>query len=122
MFKQFIIALGAFVAATAFAAVDVNKASLADLESIKGIGPTTSAQILGERQKAPFKGWNDLTTRVKGVGDTSVAKFSQNGLTVNGTAFSGPTAAGASKSRSAAPVTSMGTKKKADAGAMPATK
>ena len=49
MFKQIIIALGALVAATGFAAVDVNKASLAELESIKGIGPTTSAQILGER-------------------------------------------------------------------------
>ena len=122
MFKQIIITLGAFVAATAFAAVDVNKASLADLESIKGIGPTTSAQILGERQKAPFKDWNDLTTRVKGVGDASAAKFSQNGLTVNGTTFSRPTAAGATQSPSATPVTATGTKKKADAGAMPATK
>jgi hypothetical protein len=34
MFKQFIIALGALIAATAFAAVDVNKASQAELESI----------------------------------------------------------------------------------------
>ena len=33
-----------------------------------------SAQILGERQKAPFKDWNDLTTRVKGVGDASAAQ------------------------------------------------
>ena len=120
MFKQIIIALGALVAATAFAAVDVNKASQAELESIKGIGPTTSAQILGERQKAPFKDWNDLSTRVKGVGDASAAKFSQNGLTVNGTAFTGPTAAGAGKSPAATPA--PGTKKKADAGGMPATK
>ena len=68
MFKQFIIALGALVAATAFAAVDVNKASQAELESIKGIGPTISTQIRGERQKGPFKDWSDLTTPVKGVG------------------------------------------------------
>ena len=106
--------------ATAFAAVDVNKASQAELESIKGIGPTNSAQILGERQKAPFKDWSDLTTRVKGVGDASAAKFSQNGLTVNGTAFTGPTAGGAAKAPAATPA--AGTKKKADAGAMPATK
>ena len=60
MFKQLIVALGALVAATAFAAVDVNKASQAELESIKGIGPTISTQILGERQKGPFKDWSDL--------------------------------------------------------------
>ena len=93
MFKQIIIALGALVAATAFAAVDVNKASQAELESVKGIGPTLSAQILGERQKAPFKDWSDLTTRVKGVGDASASKFSQNGLTVNAArALTGETA------------------------------
>jgi competence protein ComEA len=120
MFKQFIIALGALgalIAATAFAAVDVNKASQAELESIKGIGPTISTQILGERQKGPFKDWSDLTTRVKGVGEASAGKFSQNGLTVNGTAFAGPVPG-------AVPVTPVkGTKKKADAAAgMPAKK
>jgi competence protein ComEA len=118
MFKQFIIALGALVAATAFAAVDVNKASQAELESIKGIGPTISAQILGERQKAPFKDWSDLTTRVKGVGDASASKFSQNGLTVNGAAFAGPTSSGAVPTTAA-----TGTKKNADAATgMPAKK
>ena len=121
MFKQIIIALGALVAATAFAAVDVNKASQAELEAIKGIGPTISAQILGERQKAPFKDWSDLTTRVKGVGDASASKFSQNGLTVNGVAFAGSNAGGASPAPSAAPA--AGTKKKADgATGMPAKK
>ena len=71
MFKQIVVALAALVAATAFAAVDVNKASQAELESIKGIGPTISTQILDERKKAPFKDWNDLITRVKGVGDAA---------------------------------------------------
>ena len=115
MIKQVIIALGALVAAAAFAAVDVNKASQAELESIKGIGPTTSAQILGERQKAPFKDWQDLTTRVKGVGDASAAKFSRDGLTVNGSAFSGAAPAAAAKT----PATSAAAapKKKAEAGA-----
>jgi competence protein ComEA len=95
MFKKFIVALAALIAATAFAAVDVNKATRAELESIKGIGPTTSALILSERKKAHFKDWNDFTTRVKGVGDASAKKFSDDGLTLNGTAFAGPTAGGA---------------------------
>ena len=121
MFKQIIIALGALVAATAFAAVDVNKASQAELESIKGIGPTISAQILGERQKGPFKDWSDLTTRVKGVGEASAGKFSQNGLTVNGTAFTGPTPGGAAPATSVTPA--KGKKKNTDAATgMPAKK
>ncbi len=118
MFKQIILALGALVAATAFAAVDVNKATQAELESVKGIGPSMSTQILGERQKAPFKDWGDLTTRVKGVGEASAGKFSQNGLTVNGTVFAGPMGAAAPSTQS------TGTKKKkADAATgMPAKK
>jgi len=120
MFKQIIIALGALVAATAFAAVDVNKASQAELEAIKGIGPTISAQILGERQKAPFKDWSDLTTRVKGVGQASASKFSQNGRTVNGVAFAGSNTGGVSPAPSAA--SAAGTKKKADAAAGMAAK
>ena len=116
MFKQIILAVGALVvAASAFAAVDINKATQAELESVKGIGPTLSTQILSERQKAPFKDWNDLTTRVKGVGDASASKFSQNGLTINGSAFTGPTAAGTAKAAKADSI-----KKKVDAA--PATK
>ena len=40
--------------ALSFAAVDVNKATEADLDSIKGIGPGTSSKILQERQ--PWNG------------------------------------------------------------------
>jgi len=94
MFKKFIVALGALVAATAFAAVDVNKATQAELESIKGIGPTMSTAILSERKKSPFKDWNDFNGRVKGVGDASARKFSENGLTLNGAAFAGPAPGG----------------------------
>ena len=69
------------------AAVDVNKASEADLDSIKGVGPGTSALILEERKSAPFKNWGDLMHRVKGIGEKRAAKLSQEGLTVNGEAY-----------------------------------
>ncbi|MCE9659111.1 MAG: helix-hairpin-helix domain-containing protein [Burkholderiales bacterium] len=114
MFKQFIVALGALVAATAFAAVDVNKADQAELESIKGIGPALSTQILGERKKAAFKDWHDLTTRVKGMGDANAAKFSQNGLTLDGKAYASPAPSGAVPTGPAAPAAK---KKTSDAGA-----
>jgi competence protein ComEA len=89
MLKKLIAALLAFVAAAAFAAVDVNKADQATLESIKGIGPAISSKILDERKKGSFKDWNDLIERVKGVGEGNAAKFSSDGLTVNGSSFSG---------------------------------
>ena len=120
MFKQIIIALGALVAATAFAAVDVNKASQAELESIKGIGPTISAQILGERQKAPFKDWSDLTTRVKGVGDASAAQVLAERPHRQRHRVRRPDRGRRAQVPAATPAT--GTKKKADAAATPATK
>jgi competence protein ComEA len=80
--------LGATAAAllfvTASLAVDVNKATQADLESVKGIGPAVSTQILAEREKGEFKDWNDFVLRVRGIGAGSAARLSQAGLTVHG--------------------------------------
>ena len=70
--------------ATAAVAVEVNKATQAELESVKGIGLAVSTQILAERQKGEFKDWNDLVRRVKGIGAGRAAKFSAAGLTVHG--------------------------------------
>jgi len=92
MFKRLLAALFALVAATAFAAVDVNKASQAELDSIKGIGPGIAGKILDERKKGSFKDWTDFVDRVKGVGEGNAAKFSAEGLTVNGQGFKGVTA------------------------------
>ena len=89
MIKKILAAMLALFAAVAFAAVDVNKASQAELEAVKGIGPAISGKILDERKKAPFKDWNDMVERVKGVGEGNAAKFSTEGLTVNGAAFAG---------------------------------
>ena len=95
MFKKLFAALLSLGAAAAFAAVDVNKATQAELESVKGIGPSISGRILDERRKSPFKDWSDMTDRVKGVGEHNAARFSSGGLTVNGAAFAG--APGAAK-------------------------
>lgn len=89
MFRKFLVAVAALIAATAFAAVDANKGSQAELEAVKGIGPAISTLIINERKKGNFKDWNDMVVRVKGVGDKNAAKFSEGGLTVNGAAFAG---------------------------------
>ena len=80
------IVLAVFVT-VASASIDVNKASRAELETIKGIGPAVAGRMLDERSKSAFKDWPDLMTRVKGVGEGNAAKFSSEGLTVNGAAF-----------------------------------
>lgn len=108
MIKKFIAALLALFAAAAFAAVDVNKADQAALESVKGIGPAISTKILDARKTGSFKDWPDFITRVKGVGDGNAAKFSAEGLTVNDAPFSGaaPAAAKASTpAKTATPAT-----------------
>ena len=74
-------------ASTAFAAIDVNQATAAELDGIKGIGPGISEKILSERKQAPFKDWEDFISRVNGIGDKTAAKFSSEGLRVNGKTF-----------------------------------
>ncbi len=105
MFKRFLAALCALIAVSALAAVDVNKATLAELESVKGIGPGIAGKMLDERKKARFKDWTDMVERVNGVGDGNAAKFSAAGLTVNGQVFKGAPAKPAAENAAAKPAT-----------------
>jgi competence protein ComEA len=93
MLKKILAVLAMLYAVAAFAAVDVNKATAAELDGIKGIGPGISTKILDERRKGSFKDWNDFIERVKGVGEGNAARFSAEGLTVNGATFKGVAAA-----------------------------
>ena len=105
MFKHIAIGLAsafALLSGAAFAATDVNRASVAELESLKGIGPGLSARLAEERKTAEFKDWSDLVSRVKGIGPGNALKFSQAGLTVNGQAYQGEALA-AAKAEKAAP-------------------
>jgi competence protein ComEA len=98
MYKLLMGLLLALMSSLSFAAVDLNKASQADLESIKGIGPAMSTRILDERKKSDFKDWLDFVDRVKGVGPGNASKFSEAGLTVNGASYA---AGGATPAKSA---------------------
>lgn len=68
----------------AWAAVDINHATALDLDSIKGIGPSTARKILAQRQIRRFDSWQDVIQRVPGIGDRKAARMSDSGLTVNG--------------------------------------
>lgn len=88
MLKKIAAAVAAMVFAfAAFAGVDANKGTAAELDGLKGVGPVMSKRIIDARTQAAFKDWPDLMTRVKGVKDKTAAKLSAEGLTVNGEAF-----------------------------------
>ena len=90
MIRNFIAAVAATLALCApllAQATDVNRASQAELESVKGIGPGLSGKILKAREAGAFKDWADFVERVGGVGAGNAARFSANGLTVGGAAF-----------------------------------
>ena len=89
MLKKILALAAMLYAAASFAAVDVNKASAAELDSVKGIGPSLSQRILDERKKGAFKDWPDLIERVRGLGEGNAAKYSAEGLTVNGNGYQG---------------------------------
>ncbi|MCC8401719.1 helix-hairpin-helix domain-containing protein [Paraburkholderia sp. MMS20-SJTN17] len=96
--KLFMLCVAVVLALSAgfAAAVEVNTADQAALESVKGIGPAHAKAILDERAKnGPFKNADDLAARVKGLGQKSVANLEAAGLTVNGSAAP-PTGAKAS--------------------------
>ncbi len=102
MIKKILAILAMLYAAASFAAVDVNKATAAELDGIKGIGPAISTKIIDERKKGSFKDWKDFIDRVKGVGEGNAVKFSAEGLTVNGSGFKGVAAAPSRKEEKAA--------------------
>ena len=65
-------------------ALEINQASEAELDSVRGMGPAMSRAILAERQRQPFTDWADLMRRVKGIRSASAERFAAQGLTVNG--------------------------------------
>lgn len=87
----------------AMAAVDVNSANEADLDSVKGIGPGTSGKMLEQRKAGKFKDWTDLIERVPGIGDKRAAKLSAEGLTVNGAKYQPAAAAEKAAPKAKAP-------------------
>lgn len=65
----------AFSISPAWGAVDINTATVAQLESVNGIGPKKAEAIVEYRKKnGPFKSVDDLEN-VKGLGKASIEKM-----------------------------------------------
>jgi competence protein ComEA len=86
MIKKLLLAvLGWLLVVASVSALELNSASQAELDALKGIGPVKSKAIVDERTKnGPFKNADDFATRVKGVGDKTVVNLEAQGLTING--------------------------------------
>ena len=87
MFKKIVAVSAMLFAAASWAAVDANKATEADLDGLKGVGPALSKRIIEARGQGDFKDWADFMSRVKGVKEKAASKLSEEGLTINGQPF-----------------------------------
>ena len=67
--------------------IDLNKASEVELDALKGVGPVLTKAVMDERKKAPFKDWEDATSRVKGLGTQKAISLSEQGVRVQGSAY-----------------------------------
>lgn len=102
MKKILIVAFAALMltfASLTYAAVDLNSATAAELESVKGIGPAKAKAIIEHREKSgPFKSVDDLKG-IKGFGAKTIEKLRPE-LTVGGA----PAAPAVAAPKAAAPM------------------
>lgn len=68
---------------SAWAGVEVNTANEAELDGVRGLGPSSTGRILAARDNGQFVNWADFMRRVKGIKPATAQKLSQQGLTVN---------------------------------------
>ena len=87
MLKKVLPLLSLLLALANATALDLNSATEAELDSIKGVGPGTSSKILQARQQARFTDWPDFMRRVKGIKQQKAAQLSRDGVTVNGAPY-----------------------------------
>jgi competence protein ComEA len=72
----------------AVAALEINTATRAELEQLNGVGVAMAERVLNERAKAPFRDWDDLQRRVKGIAGARIERLQAQAVTVNGIAGS----------------------------------
>ncbi len=69
------------------AALEINQATEAELDNLRGLGPAFTRRVIAARAEQAFADWPDLMRRVKGMGKATAQKLSEQGLTVQGQAF-----------------------------------
>ena len=66
-------------------ALELNTATMRELERLDGIGPTMARRIIDERRNhGEFRHWDDLQSRVRGLSELKAWELADQGLTVSG--------------------------------------
>lgn len=79
--------LSCWLVCASVSALEINQANEAELDSLKGMGPSLSRVVLKARAEGEFQSWSDMRQRVSGMGPGKAKQFSAQGLTVNGQTF-----------------------------------
>lgn len=82
----------AFLTCLPLWALDINQATEAELDNLRGLGPAITRRILAARAQHPFTDWADLMGRVSGMGLATAQKLSDQGLRVQAQAWQPPQA------------------------------
>jgi len=85
-----ILMFGMFAFCLPSYSLDVNLATEAELDNLRGLGPAFTRRVMTARAEQPFASWPDLMRRVSGMGQITAQKLSAQGLTVQGQAFIAP--------------------------------
>lgn len=89
------IATGMSLAAAPAHALDVNTATAAQLNGIRGLGPKTVEVIIKERERGgQFESMEDLSDRVRGIGHKKAQALQAAGLSVDSVPAGGGARAG----------------------------
>ncbi|WP_286939099.1 ComEA family DNA-binding protein [Achromobacter sp. UBA4530] len=92
-----LLSAGLGVAAPPAHAVDINQATAAQLEGVRGIGPRTAEIIVRERERGGgFESLDDLTERVRGIGQKKAQALQAAGLTIGAAGAAAKPSAGQS--------------------------
>lgn len=80
---RFILIVVCLLGAGQVEAVNVNQATVQQLQQVKGIGPKTAERIIEERERAgPYRSLQDLSDRIKGIGPKRLLGLKEAGLSL----------------------------------------
>lgn len=64
--------------------VDLNQATRAEIEAVRGVGVELAERVLSARAHGPFRNWGDARRRVKGLGKRAMAGFAEANFHIAG--------------------------------------